>query len=173
MSGGDKIITLCPPSDILFVEEKEYLSGQFVQDKITKEWKVKLLNYSDTVRWIGGDVTRKDQVEQQLRYPLLQYTNPITVRVKPNEMIYIPSLWLHHITQEVSFSSISCPMEDLTAVATVAVNYWYEMNFSSPLYVYFHLLQQMKFSGTPNSLNESLKETETIVKQDTADTKKD
>ena len=137
MSGGEKVITLCPPSDIVFVEEKEYVSGQFVQDKITKEWKVRIDVTSEKVRWIGGDVTRKDNVEQQRQYPLLQYTSPITVRVKPNEMIYIPSLWLHHITQTSSANHDN-------AVATIAVNYWYEMNFSSPLYVYFHLLQQMK-----------------------------
>ena len=60
---------------------------------------------------------------------MLQYATPITVRVQANEMIYIPALWLHRVTQ-------SCE--------TVAINYWYEMNFNTPLYAYFHLLQQMK-----------------------------
>ena len=140
LSGGEKVITLCPPSDIMFAEEKEYISGRFVQDAMTKQWKVRIDDKHQKVRWIGGDVTRKDSMEQRRKYPLMQYTSPITVRVKANEMIYIPSLWLHHITQ-ISSSSF---LNDDEAVATIAVNYWYEMNFSSPLYVYFHLLQQMK-----------------------------
>ena len=140
LSGGEKVVTLCPPSDIMFAEEKEYISGRFVQDAMTKQWKVRIDDKHQKVRWIGGDVTRKDSMEQRRKYPLMQYTSPITVRVKANEMIYIPSLWLHHITQ-ISSSSF---LNDDEAVATIAVNYWYEMNFSSPLYVYFHLLQQMK-----------------------------
>jgi Cupin-like domain len=153
----------------VFVDEKEYMSGQFVQDEITKEWKVRLVRNGEKVRWIGGDVTRKDDVEQQAKYPLLQYTSPITVRVKPDEMIYIPSLWLHHVTQVSSKASSN--HDD--AVATIAVNYWYEMNFSSPLYVYFHLLQQMKYiKGIFSSNTLQIDHKERDMENDKADTAK-
>jgi peptidyl-lysine (3S)-dioxygenase / protease len=131
VASGEKIMTLCPPSDIAFVYEQEYPSGSFVyDDNDNPGWKVRLHEGDQRVQWMGADVTLRGKDPRHMQqFPLLQYTTPITVHVQANEMIYIPALWLHHVTQ-------SCE--------TVAINYWYEMNFNTPLYAYFHLLQQMK-----------------------------
>jgi hypothetical protein len=137
VASGEKIITLCPPSDVAFLYEQEYISGRFVQDPHDKDttWKVQLDNQK--VHWVGADVTRTDTDRkwQVQKLPLLQYTTPITVRVQAHEMLYIPALWFHHVTQ-------SCE--------TIAINYWFEMNFHTPLYTYFHLLQQMQASTNVN-----------------------
>jgi peptidyl-lysine (3S)-dioxygenase / protease len=155
---GTKIITLCPPSDILFLQEQTYISGQFIRDKNNNyEWKVQIdyntndnpnttgsMNEMNTVQWIGGDVLRKSNPLHQKQFPLIQYTNPITIHVKAHEMIYIPSLWLHHVTQLQQNYDCHLSSSNNNNNETIAINYWYEMNFMSPLYTYFHLLQQMK-----------------------------
>jgi hypothetical protein len=41
-------------------------------------------------------------------------------------MLYISALWFHQ------------------SYETIAINYWFEMNFNTPQYAFFHLLQQMK-----------------------------
>ena len=103
---GEKIITLCPPSNVLFLNECEFDCGSFY--KTHDGWCV--LPESYKAKWIECD----DVEMENDNYPDLKFTNPITIKVKAGEMIYIPSLWYHRVTQ-------SCE--------TVAVNYWFDMNF--------------------------------------------
>ena len=88
------------------------------------------------VRWVAPDVTcltAPTSIEQKkrilTRYPLLKHVHPIEVKVQTGDMLYLPSLWFHRVTQ-------SCE--------TVGVNYWYEMHFDSPLWCYYSLLSQLQ-----------------------------
>jgi Cupin-like domain len=54
------------------------------------------------------------------------YLHPITVRVQAGDILYIPSLWFHEVTQSTE---------------TVGLNWWFDMQFQSPLYCYFQLLE--------------------------------
>ncbi|KAF3098836.1 hypothetical protein TWF102_005888 [Orbilia oligospora] len=47
---------------------------------------------------------------------------PIRVEVKAGEMLYLPALWYHQVAQTVDEDEGVC----------VAVNYWYDMDFSGP-----------------------------------------
>jgi len=71
----------------------------------------------------------RTKVNESSLYPLSKYAHPITVKVKAGELLYLPSLWFHRVTQ-------TCE--------TIGINYWYDMNFESPLYCYFHFLQQLR-----------------------------
>ena len=51
-------------------------------------------------------------------------------------MLYLPALWFHQVSQ-------SCE--------TVAINYWYDMRFDSPLYCYFHLLEGIQLATRSSS----------------------
>jgi len=62
-------------------------------------------------------------------FPLLSQAHPIKVHVEEGEMLYIPSLWYHRVTQ-------TCE--------TVGVNYWYDMKFDGPNWCYFNFLQNLK-----------------------------
>jgi hypothetical protein len=91
---------------------------------------------SSTVRWIAPDISillhgsTEQKIQLLQHYPLLKYAHPIEVTVKAGEMLYLPKLWYHRVTQ-------SCE--------TVAINYWYEMSFqSSPLWCYYEFLQQLQ-----------------------------
>ncbi|ETS80112.1 hypothetical protein PFICI_07641 [Pestalotiopsis fici W106-1] len=48
---------------------------------------------------------------------------PMRVTLNPGDMLYLPAMWYHKVSQ-------SCSEEGLC----VAVNYWYDMDFSGPLY---------------------------------------
>lgn len=153
---GEKVFSLCPPADAPFLFERKVISGRFQaqnnkvgvvvvdDDNVSASWSVVLdresTNTADndnateskssysTVHWIAADPFRNDTEHNE--FSLLQYAHPIPdVRVRKGELLYLPSLWFHRVTQTRE---------------TVGINYWYDMNFASPLWCYFHLLQQMQ-----------------------------
>jgi jumonji domain-containing protein 7 len=155
VASGENIFTLCPPSDVPFLyEHLEYPTGKFdipIDDDNSNHdddgWGVVMTeedgddnNHSSnttSVRWIAPDVSLLLHSESSAatrqallqRYPLLQYAHPLQVRVRAGELLYLPSLWFHRVTQ-------SCE--------TVGVNYWYDMSFDTPLWCYFSFLQQLQ-----------------------------
>lgn len=141
---GEKVFTLCPPADAPFLYQGDFDSGAFYQ-KRSGEWIVRQEytdnndeNHSDEgpmpsrVKWIEGDVEPlvtdgNDGIRED--HPLLSFTHPIRVHVKAGEMLYLPALWFHRVTQ-------TCE--------TVGLNYWYDMHFDSPHWCYFNFLQQLE-----------------------------
>mmetsp|Transcript_512 Transcript_512/g.1228 ORF Transcript_512/g.1228 Transcript_512/m.1228 type:complete len:481 (-) Transcript_512:462-1904(-) len=156
---GEKIFGLCPPSDAPFLYEREVTAGQFRTSKpcesssssrndnekgeeTNRRWSVVLDREEDDentsryskVHWIAADLFGKDdsnkkQIRHNEEFPLSRYAHPITVRVRAGELLYLPSLWFHRVTQ-------TCE--------TIGINYWYDMNFESPMWCYFHFLQQLR-----------------------------
>jgi len=153
---GEKVFGLCPPSDAPYLYEREVLGGRFRVSKTSdnetpeREWSVELDREEDDtdqsssggeqpysrVHWIaidlfgnGGASSRSERRSEE--FPLARYANPVTVRVKAGELLYLPSLWFHRVSQ-------TCE--------TIGINYWYDMNFESPLWCYFHFLQQLRSS---------------------------
>ena len=161
---GEKVFHLCPPSDVPFLYEKEVISGKFQHNHDDdddddsddgtprRRWTVELDREDDAVasdenesnkkkyskvHWIATDLFGKDKKkcdddddeEEVEEFPLSKYAHPITVKVKAGELLYLPSLWFHRVTQ-------TCE--------TIGINYWYDMNFESPMWCYFHFLQQLQ-----------------------------
>jgi jumonji domain-containing protein 7 len=140
VASGEKIFTLCPPADAPFLYERPVPSGRFVVqgDEYRHDhdgerpqpgvWRVRVDGpplEPQLVPWITADVTSKDDWHA---FPLLQYAHPQTVRVQAGELLYLPALWFHRVTQ-------SCE--------TIGINYWYDMNFAGPSWSYFQLMQQL------------------------------
>jgi hypothetical protein len=137
---GEKLFSLCPPADAPFLYEKEVISGRFqvVDNSQMPFWNVVLDTIGvregdesetlSTIHWIHADPFDKDRHENN--FPMVKYAHPIpNVRVQAGELLYLPSLWFHRVTQ-------TCE--------TIAINYWYDMTFESPLWCYFHFLQQLQ-----------------------------
>jgi jumonji domain-containing protein 7 len=137
---GQKEFVLNPPADHVFLHEREFPCGTFTPVEAEAnhgfEWAVTLdqddrgSDSPEEVRtkWIEPDIT-KDNSDK--KFPLLSKSHPMKVLVSEGEMLYIPSLWYHRVTQ-------TCE--------TVAVNYWYDMKFDSPHWCYFNFLQQLSRS---------------------------
>ena len=136
---GEKVFTVCPPSDALYMEEATLPSGTFCKDtrgtwtvnrdKVEENGELK----DQMVRWLDVDVEKllsSDADRQKIiaEYPLLQHAHPMRIHVRAGDMLYLPSLWYHRVTQ-------TCE--------TVAVNYWYDMRFDSPLFCYFNFFQNI------------------------------
>lgn len=128
---GQKVFTMCPPADAPFLYEREVESGAFVTQN--GEWEVRVETDSggntSSVRWVMADVTQQTDQSMQHRFPRIRRAHPTQVCVNAGEMLYLPALWFHRVTQ-------SCE--------TVAVNYWYDMRFDSPNWCYFNFLQQLR-----------------------------
>eukprot|EP00979_Chaetoceros_neogracilis_P001732 scaffold307_cov238-Chaetoceros_neogracile.AAC.3 len=164
VTAGEKVFTICPPSDALYLKEASFPSGTFrKQDRGTDNntdyntntsiWTVDAEMVEDEegkhpqmVRWLESDVERLlppfSKIEQQSsleQNPLLKHAHPMRVHVKAGEMLYLPSLWYHRVTQ-------TCE--------TVAVNYWYDMRFDSPGWCTFNLFQHIN-DDTRRTLHDS------------------
>ena len=139
---GRKEFILSPPADILFKHEREFASGKFCPSVdesgslCNAYWTVepdhnnKVEEDETMTRWIEPNIERYMNGEYTRdQFPLLSKSHPIKVVVSQGEMLYIPSLWLHQVTQ-------TCE--------TVGVNFWYDMKFDSAHWCYFNFLQQMK-----------------------------
>ncbi|KAL7526056.1 hypothetical protein ACHAXR_002278 [Thalassiosira sp. AJA248-18] len=157
---GQKEFILCPPADVVFLHEGEFSSGTFCpvrdnasrgesdeQTHLASHWTVVAddgneggLDETSEVktRWIEPDIKKHMENPSTSEFPLLSKAHPIKVLVSEGEMLYIPSLWFHRVTQ-------TCE--------TVGVNYWFDMKFDSPHWCYFNFLQRMK--GESRELNPS------------------
>jgi jumonji domain-containing protein 7 len=140
---GEKVFTVCPPADAPFLNECECLAGDFIcsggEWKVRQQWNAS--SNSDnhdgtttddgavpaTVRWIAANVLDPAHYDSK-EFPLLRHAHPIEIRVKAGEMLYLPALWFHSVTQTTE---------------TLGVNYWYDMKFDSAAWCYFHFLQQL------------------------------
>ena len=144
---GQKEFVLCPPADVVFLAEGEFPTGSFrpIQNSKSNDgsrrasWVVVADENDDkesstaTTRWIEPDIKEHmkdaETAEDSTEFPLLSKAHPIKVLVSEGEMLYIPSLWFHRVTQ-------TCE--------TVGVNYWYDMKFDSPHWCYFNFLQNLR-----------------------------
>uniref|UniRef100_A0A7S4HMH8 JmjC domain-containing protein n=1 Tax=Odontella aurita TaxID=265563 RepID=A0A7S4HMH8_9STRA len=92
------------------------------------------------VRWIEPDIDRllddgdfEDAGDQESasylrRFPLLRHAHPTRVYVREGDLLYLPALWFHRVTQTTE---------------TVGINYWFDMKFDSPGWCYFNFLQNL------------------------------
>lgn len=118
---GTKSFVLLPPSDAPFLYENTFPSARFRfaggRFAVTRD------RPHTRTSWIPVCPLAPDL----RRYPLFRLAHPIRCDVKAGEMLYLPALWYHRVTQRG---------------LTVAVNYWHDMHFGHH-YIYHNLLQNI------------------------------
>ena len=57
---------------------------------------------------------------------------PLVVTLCPGEVLYLPALWFHSVAQVPDNNGLC-----------IAVNYWYNMDFTGPLYPLFNFLRHI------------------------------
>ncbi|CAM9627582.1 unnamed protein product [Sphacelaria rigidula] len=118
---GEKQFTLLPPSDVLFLYEQEYPQGRYRRKDDGSGFEVHM--EEGIVPWIPVDPACPDLS----RYPNFQYASPVQCNVGPGDILYLPALWYHRVSQKG---------------ITIAVNYWHDMSFDFK-YVYYRFLQEL------------------------------
>ncbi|KAM9707903.1 bifunctional peptidase and (3S)-lysyl hydroxylase JMJD7 [Menidia menidia] len=119
---GEKHFILLPPTDRPFIPYGLYQPAVYRQ-RHDGHFEVIDEKASQKVPWIPLDPLDPDLE----RYPQYRQARPLRCTVKAGEMLYLPSLWFHHVQQ-----SHGC----------IAVNYWYDMEYDIK-YNYFQLLETL------------------------------
>uniref|UniRef100_A0A8D3CJ65 Bifunctional peptidase and (3S)-lysyl hydroxylase JMJD7 n=1 Tax=Scophthalmus maximus TaxID=52904 RepID=A0A8D3CJ65_SCOMX len=119
---GEKNFILLPPTDRPFIPYGVYQPAVYHQ-RDDGEFEVLDQRDCEKVPWIPLDPLDPDLD----RYPQYRQARPLHCSVKAGEMLYLPSLWFHHVQQ-----SHGC----------VAVNFWYDMEYDIK-YNYYQLLESL------------------------------
>ncbi|XP_008217295.2 bifunctional peptidase and (3S)-lysyl hydroxylase Jmjd7 [Nasonia vitripennis] len=141
---GEKEFILHPPTDLPWIPYKNYPCAIYKEVEPGK-WITKPINSSviftqtnesgksqsdartendtDTLSWIAVDPLSPDYK----KYPRYKKANRISVKVSKGDILYLPSLWFHHVKQ---------------SHACIAVNYWYDMEYDIK-YAYYKTLETL------------------------------
>ncbi|KAG8159232.1 hypothetical protein KVR01_010893 [Diaporthe batatas] len=120
---GQKHFVLMPPHCYPCVNEKPLRAGTYVRDQ--QDGLLHLVmdggggDEDCSVPFAIWDPDRPDKNAT----PYSRLAEPVRVTLRQGDMLYLPALWYHKVSQ-------SCSEEGIC----VAVNYWYDMEFSGPLY---------------------------------------
>ncbi|KAL0371976.1 UNVERIFIED_CONTAM: Bifunctional peptidase and (3S)-lysyl hydroxylase JMJD7 [Sesamum calycinum] len=134
---GEKRFLLLPPTDVHRMYIREYPAAQYCYHQDSGECTLELEDPIACVPWCSVDPYPLPEEKQREveKFPL--YFNgpkPFEVTVKAGEMLYLPSMWFHHVRQSPDETGL-----------TIAINYWYDMQFDIK-YAYFKFLQSISHS---------------------------
>ncbi|XP_011704970.1 PREDICTED: jmjC domain-containing protein 7, partial [Wasmannia auropunctata] len=126
---GEKNFILHPPTDLPWIPYlnypsavyKEYEPGKWIIESLANE--TPDLEGITSTPWICVDPLNPDYE----KYPEYRNTHSLKVTLRAGDILYLPSLWFHHVTQ---------------SHACMSVNYWYDMEFDIK-YAYFKALETL------------------------------
>ncbi|KAJ9556336.1 hypothetical protein OSB04_010950 [Centaurea solstitialis] len=139
---GEKHFVLLPPTDVHRMYIRGYPAATYTYSQETGEFKLELENPVRHVPWcsVNPYPSPENKEKEMSEFPL--YHNgpkPFEVTVKAGEILYLPSMWFHHVRQTPDPRGL-----------TIAVNYWYDMQFDIK-YAYFNFLQSLPPPPKPTS----------------------
>ncbi|KAL1315915.1 lysine-specific demethylase JMJ32-like [Arachis hypogaea] len=146
---GEKHFILLPPTDVHRLYIRQYPAATYRYSSDTGEFDLELEEPIRYVPWCSVDPFPPPEKlhEEVSKFPL--YFNgpkPFECTVKAGEILYLPSMWFHHVRQ--SSGDGGC---------TIAVNYWYDMQFDIK-YAYFNFLKSIHYRSPSLLLPEKFSE---------------
>ena len=136
---GSKTFYLIPPSEyaclkgtkvkgtLLNILEKVFPSARWTPSEEDPP-KLTIKPLDGTTPWLTVDPSSISESDNE--DPLLRSCKPLVATLLPGEVLYLPALWFHSVSQ-VTNSDGLC----------IAVNYWYDMDFSALLYPMFNFIR--------------------------------
>lgn len=112
---GEKTFTLLPPTDIAFMSEKTVKTSRYAVSRFTGrvlQSDVRVVNDgcpSEELTWITVNPDAPTDINSRF-----SHAHPLRCVVRPGEVLYIPAMWYHQVSQ---------------SKPTIAINYWYEQKF--------------------------------------------
>ncbi|WJX55998.1 hypothetical protein P8452_41702 [Trifolium repens] len=94
-----------------------------------------LISQPNGIRQYVDPFPLPEKLEDEIsKFPLyFKGPPPFECTVKAGEILYLPSMWFHHVRQSGEDGEL-----------TIAVNYWYDMQFDIK-YAYFNFLQSIDY----------------------------
>ncbi|KAJ4850971.1 hypothetical protein Tsubulata_036237 [Turnera subulata] len=138
---GEKHFLLLPPTDVHRMYIRPYPAAQYSYSHETGEFSLEVEQPTRFVPWSSVDPfpspeTREAEMD---KFPLyFRGPKPFQCTIKAGEVLYLPSMWFHHVRQS--------PGDD--GCCTIAVNYWYDMQFDIKC-AYFNFLQSIPYGSLP------------------------
>ncbi|KAJ7944002.1 JmjC domain-containing protein 7 [Quillaja saponaria] len=131
---GEKHFLLLPPTDVHRLYIRNFPAAYYSYSRETKEFTLELEKPTRYVPWcsVNPYPSPESKESEMSKFPL--YFNgpePFEFTVKAGEILYLPSMWFHHVRQSPDDRG-----------RTIAVNYWYDMQFDIK-YAYFNFLQSI------------------------------
>jgi jumonji domain-containing protein 7 len=135
---GEKTFILFPPTDYLYFKEQSYPTQTYhinvdntntnsnndnnsnqevpsythrIKSKDVTLSSQNCSNSTSTLTWISDNIDNHNCYELNSNF---KYTHPIRCTVRQGEILYIPSMWYHQVSQNT---------------LTIAVNFWYDQRF--------------------------------------------
>lgn len=120
---GSKEVILQPPTDLPWIPAHPLKPAEYHLNQEEGDWEIREVE-GDPVPWIVVDPLLPDLD----KFPDYANSTQIKMTVNAGDVLYLPSLWFHHLRQ-----SHGC----------IAVNFWYDMEFDVK-YNYYNLLANLK-----------------------------
>lgn len=131
---GEKHFLLLPPTDVHRMYIRNYPAAQYSYSQDSGEFKLELEDPVRYVPWCSVDPypSPENREMERSKFPLyFDGPKPFEVTVKAGDILYLPSMWFHHVRQNPDSRG-----------RTIAINYWYDMQFDIK-YAYFNFLQSI------------------------------
>ncbi|KAL8216505.1 hypothetical protein R6Q57_023342, partial [Mikania cordata] len=112
---GEKHFVLLPPTDVHRMYIREYPAAQYNYSEETGKFKLELESPPRYVPWCSVNPYPLPQNKEKEKSEFPLYHNgpkPFEVTVKAGEILYLPSMWFHHVRQTPDNRGL-----------TIAVNY--------------------------------------------------
>lgn len=111
-----------PPHSILFLEEQEYKAARWKYLGGEKNHIFDCIPSQTKNKWICVNPDLDKDLE---RFNRLKQAQSYHVSIKKEEMLYLPSLWYHQVSQFKGKDPY-----------VLAVNYWFDMQFTQNYSLY-------------------------------------
>ncbi|KAG6789265.1 hypothetical protein POTOM_005356 [Populus tomentosa] len=131
---GEKQFLLLPPTDLHRMYIQDFPAAQYSYSSDSGKFRLELEKPLRYVPWCSVNPYPSPETKEieMSKFPL--YFNgptPFHCTVKAGEILYLPSMWFHHVRQSPDENG-----------CTIALNYWYDMQFDIK-YAYFNFLQSI------------------------------